>query len=52
MSVLTDAGVIHPQSLMEFVNTPDGMRKSGDYLESQIVKRTVVIKETEKCSTN
>jgi len=42
----------HPQSLIEFVNTPDGMRKSGDYLESQIVKRTVVIKETEKCSTN
>ncbi len=38
---------IYPQTLMEFVNTPDGMRKSGDYFKSQIVERTSVIKDGE-----
>ena len=40
---------IYPQTLMKFVNTPDELRKSGGYFESQIVERTSVIKETEKC---
>ena len=47
MSVLINGETIYPQSLIEFVNTPDGMRKSGDYFEAQIVERTTVIKEGE-----
>ena len=46
-AIIVNGEKIYPQTLMEFVNTPDGMRKSGDYFKSQIVERTSVIKEGE-----